>query len=96
MSAVRFLTVGDTTKFSLTSDRHGYKNMISRPHATLFIIDPSNPLRTLEIRGTVQSSPDADLGPFKAANLRIRRRTSPQCRRKNSSARVEINEEHRE
>jgi hypothetical protein len=65
LTAVWFLTVSDTTKFSLTSDRHSYKNMISRPHATLFIIDPSNPLRTLEIC-TVQSSPDADLGPFNA------------------------------
>ena len=66
VTAVWFLTAGDTIKFSLTSDRQKYKNMISRPHATLFIIDPSNPLRTLEIRGTLQSSPDADLGVFKA------------------------------
>src|ERR1700739_1587584 len=86
VTAVWFLSAGDTIKFSLTSERQKSKSMISRSHATLFIIDPSDPLRTLEIRGTVQSSPDADLGVFKAVfDTTARIRTAPACHSKGVS-----------
>ncbi|MEZ0364838.1 PPOX class F420-dependent oxidoreductase [Mycobacterium sp. pUA109] len=64
VTAVWFVADGDTVKFSLVTARQKYKNIVARPRATLFIIDPKNPFRTLEIRGTVEVSEDSDLELF--------------------------------
>jgi len=37
-------------KGSVTADRQKYRNLRDNPHCDLFIIDPANPFRTLEIR----------------------------------------------
>lgn len=61
VTAIWFLAEDDSIRFSLTTDRQKYKNMLVRPHATLFLIDPENPFRTLELRGAVEMVDDIDL-----------------------------------
>jgi hypothetical protein len=36
-------------------------NVRARPQATVFVIDPANPYRTLEVRGDVTIEPDPEL-----------------------------------
>ncbi|MEB4211106.1 PPOX class F420-dependent oxidoreductase [Mycobacterium sp. 94-17] len=64
VTAIWFVTEGDTVKASLVTSRQKYKNVIAHPQATLFIIDPSNPFRTLEIRGAVEVGEDPKLELF--------------------------------
>jgi PPOX class probable F420-dependent enzyme len=45
---------------SVTSDRQKYKNLVANPNCTLFLIDPANPFRTLEIRATAELTHDPD------------------------------------
>ncbi len=47
-------------KGSVTSDRQKFKNLIGNPHCSLFIIDPQNPYRTLEIRAEADLVADPD------------------------------------
>jgi PPOX class probable F420-dependent enzyme len=47
-------------KCSITSDRQKYKNLRGNPNCDLFIIDPENPYRTLEIRAQAELSADPD------------------------------------
>ena len=47
-------------KLSLNSARQKVKNLQAHPECTLFILDPVNPYRTLEIRARAQITPDAD------------------------------------
>jgi PPOX class probable F420-dependent enzyme len=50
----------DRVKFSINNGRKKIQNLRRDPSATCFIIDPANPFRTLEIRGTVSIEPDPD------------------------------------
>ncbi|WP_059020482.1 PPOX class F420-dependent oxidoreductase [Mycobacterium sp. M26] len=61
VTAIWFVSDGDTVQTSLVTARQKYKNVVARPQATLFIIDPQNPFRTLEIRGTVEVGEDPNL-----------------------------------
>lgn len=47
-------------KGSITSDRQKFKNLIGNPHCSLFIIDPANPYRTLEVRAEADLVADPD------------------------------------
>jgi len=47
-------------KGSITSDRQKYKNLRHNPHCDLFIIDPQDPFRTLEIRAEAEIAADPD------------------------------------
>lgn len=47
-------------KLSLNTTRQKTKNLQAHPECTLFIIDPTNPYRTLEIRARAEIAPDAD------------------------------------
>jgi PPOX class probable F420-dependent enzyme len=47
-------------RLSLNTKRQKTKNLLSDPEATLFFVDPANPYRTLEVRGTVEIEPDSD------------------------------------
>ena len=47
-------------KGSVTSDRQKFKNLKRNPSCALFIIDPANPFRTLEVRADAQLEPDPD------------------------------------
>lgn len=52
---------GDTVVTSLTGARRKFKNLQARPQATVFAVDPTNPYRTLEVRGDVTFTSDPDL-----------------------------------
>jgi PPOX class probable F420-dependent enzyme len=47
-------------KGSITSERQKYKNLRGNPNCDLFIIDPENPFRTLEIRAQAQLAADPE------------------------------------
>jgi PPOX class probable F420-dependent enzyme len=47
-------------KLSLNTSRQKVKNLRDHPECTLFILDTSNPYRTLEIRARAEIIPDAD------------------------------------
>jgi PPOX class probable F420-dependent enzyme len=58
-TAVWFLVDDDgVLKTSILTSRQKYKNLVRNPRATLFVFDPANPFRTLEIRATVELAPD--------------------------------------
>jgi PPOX class probable F420-dependent enzyme len=60
-TAVWYL-VGDDgiLRTSITTDRQKHRNLVRHPKATLFILDPTNPYRTIEIRADVELTPDPD------------------------------------
>lgn len=47
-------------KSSTTADRQKYKNLSNNPNCDLFIIDPTNPQRTLEVRAEAELSADPE------------------------------------
>ena len=58
-TAVWYLVDDDgVLKTSVVNERQKYKNLVRNPRATLFLMDPANPFRTLEIRATVELEPD--------------------------------------
>ena len=61
VTAVWAVLEGDLIVTSLTSARQKVKNLSVRPQATLFVIDPVNPYRTLEVRGDVTIEADPEL-----------------------------------
>ncbi len=52
---------GSTLVTSLTEARQKTRNLRAHPQATVFVGDPKNPNRTLEIRGDVSIEPDPEL-----------------------------------
>ena len=50
----------DVVRFSLNTTRQKVKNLRARPVASLLVMDPANPYRTLELRGRVDLQPDPD------------------------------------
>lgn len=62
LTAVAFLhdDADDLIKISLNDTRQKTKNLRRDPHTNLFIIDPANPYRTLEIRAVAELTPDTD------------------------------------
>ncbi|MFN8492251.1 MAG: PPOX class F420-dependent oxidoreductase [Caldilineaceae bacterium] len=61
VTALWFLLDDDgIVKLSLNTTRQKLKNLQKRPECTLFIIDPANPFRTLEIRANAEISADPD------------------------------------
>lgn len=61
VSALWFLLDGDgALKLSLNTSRQKTKNLLRHPECTLFILDPSNPYRTMEVRARAELAPDPD------------------------------------
>ena len=60
VTALWFLFDDDALKLSLNTSRQKVKNLQARPECTLFILDPANPYRTLEVRARAEITPDAD------------------------------------
>lgn len=56
---------GGNVVTSLAGIRQKLKNMQARPQATVFVIDPTNPFRTLELRADVTIEPDPELTTLK-------------------------------
>ncbi|SOD74958.1 PPOX class probable F420-dependent enzyme [Jatrophihabitans sp. GAS493] len=61
VTAIWVIRDGDTVVSSLAGARQKLKNLRAHPQATIFVLDPTNPYRTLEIRGDVTIEPDPDL-----------------------------------
>jgi PPOX class probable F420-dependent enzyme len=47
-------------KTSILTSRQKYKNLARHPKASLFVLDPTNPYRGVEVRATVELTPDPD------------------------------------
>ncbi len=61
VTAIWFLLDEDgIIRTSLLRSRQKYKNMLSHPRATLFVIDGANPFRTLEMRCEVTFAEDLE------------------------------------
>ena len=60
-TAVWYLLDGDVVRASLVTTRQKYRNMARHPHATLFVLDPANPYRSIEVRADVTIEDDPDL-----------------------------------
>ena len=59
VSALWFLYDADgVLRLSLNTTRQKLKNLQDRPQVTLFILDPANPYRTLEVRARAELAPD--------------------------------------
>lgn len=61
VTALWYLATDDVVRMSLLTSRQKYRNLVARPQATLFVIDPTNSFRTLEVRGTAVVEDDPDL-----------------------------------
>jgi len=59
-TAIWYLADEDVVRISLHTGRQKYRNLRRDPHTTLFFLDPTNPYRTLEVRGDVNLEDDAD------------------------------------
>jgi PPOX class probable F420-dependent enzyme len=60
LSEVWFLAEGDTVKISLNTERQKVANLRKTPFINVFILDPANPLRYLEVRGDAELADDPD------------------------------------
>jgi PPOX class probable F420-dependent enzyme len=65
VTAVWVLVEDGNVVTSLTGVRQKLKNLQARPQATVFVIDPANPFRTLEVRADVTIEPDPELTTLK-------------------------------
>lgn len=72
VTAVAFLhdQADDLVKISLNDTRQKTKNLRRDPHATLFVFDPANEHRTLEIRARAELRPDPDFAFAKRAGAK--------------------------
>jgi PPOX class probable F420-dependent enzyme len=61
VTAIWALVDDDTVVTSIAGTRQKLKNLRSRPQAAVFLFDPANPYRTLEVRGDVVIEPDPEL-----------------------------------
>jgi PPOX class probable F420-dependent enzyme len=61
VTAIWAIPEGDSIVTSLAGVRQKLKNLVAHPRATVFVIDPANPYRTLEVRGDVTIDPDPEL-----------------------------------
>lgn len=57
-TALWFIYENDTIKLSLNNSRQKVKNLVKNPKCTFFIIDPAQPLRTLEVRANATVGED--------------------------------------
>jgi PPOX class probable F420-dependent enzyme len=58
LSAIWFLAEDGQVRLSLNTSRQKVKNLRANPACTLFILDPTNQGRYLEIRGDAEIEPD--------------------------------------
>jgi PPOX class probable F420-dependent enzyme len=61
VTAIWAMLDGDVVRTSLSKSRQKYKNLLAHPQVTLFVIDPQNPFRTLEVRATAEIADDPGL-----------------------------------
>ncbi len=61
LSQVCFLAEDGALRISLNSSRAKTRNLLRDPAATVLIVDPENPMRSLELSGVADVVPDDDL-----------------------------------
>lgn len=59
VTAIWFVYDADTLTVSLNSTRQKTKNLQRHPECTLFLLDPANPYRTMEVRARAEVLPDS-------------------------------------
>jgi PPOX class probable F420-dependent enzyme len=59
-TAVWYLLDGDVVRLSLVTGRQKSKNMARHPLASLLVVDPANPYRTVEVRADVTFEDDPE------------------------------------
>lgn len=59
VSALWFVADGGTLKLSLNTTRQKVKNLRRHAECTLFLMDPANPYRTMEIRARAEIDSDS-------------------------------------
>lgn len=59
-TAIWFLLDGDVIRTSLYTSRLKYRSLLRDPHTTLFLRDPANPHRSLEVRADATFADDTD------------------------------------
>jgi len=73
---VWFQEDGDSVALSLSASRQKTKNLMARPACSLLIVDPTSPMRYIELRGDAEIVADDDyafatkVGQKYSANLR--------------------------
>jgi PPOX class probable F420-dependent enzyme len=65
VTAIWAILQDDLIVTSLAEVRQKLKNLVAHPQATVFVIDPANPYRALEVRGDVTIEPDPELETLK-------------------------------
>jgi PPOX class probable F420-dependent enzyme len=60
VTALWFLFDGTDVRLSVNESRQKAKNLMNDPRVTLFVADPANPYRTLEVRATADWQVDED------------------------------------
>ena len=80
VSAVWFLYDNDgALRLSLNTTRQKVKNMQKRPEVTLFILDPANPYRTIEIRARAEEENAYDVATCRSILRARQRRPTPRA-----------------
>jgi PPOX class probable F420-dependent enzyme len=59
-TAVWYLVNYGVLKTSILMSRQKYKNLVRHPKASLFVLDPTNPYRSVEVRADIELTPDPD------------------------------------
>jgi PPOX class probable F420-dependent enzyme len=59
-TAVWYLVDDGVLKTSILTSRQKYKNLVGHPKASLFVLDPTNPYRSVEVRAELELAPDPD------------------------------------
>jgi PPOX class probable F420-dependent enzyme len=64
-STMWFVWDGEVLRFTHTTTRQKFKNLQQEPRVALSVHDPEDPYRSLEVRGTVESTvPDDEVASF--------------------------------
>ena len=70
-SVMWFAWDGQRARFSHTSTRQKYRNLLADGRLSFHVQDPGNAYRTLEVRGRVESmEPDADAAFYRSLQVR--------------------------
>jgi PPOX class probable F420-dependent enzyme len=59
-TAVGYILDGEVFRISVASGKQKVKNLRRKPECTVFIVDPTDSHRTLEVRGRAELIPDDD------------------------------------
>jgi PPOX class probable F420-dependent enzyme len=62
VTAVGYLYEEGVFRITVSSEKQKLKNLQRKPECTLFLVDPANPYRTLEVRGRAELIADDDFG----------------------------------